>query len=363
MAVRKQICPAQARAEVMIATVVCLALVGATIAREAYRSAKQGNRDGAGLGWLAWGVTDCNLDGIPDDAAIALGINQDCNGNGIPDVCDTADGNGDCNGNGMPDSCELDTPHGLVGQYCGLFWGVEGNYEPLDNYGPFDGCLARIDPTIDFDWSGSRDAWPGLARDHFEIVWTGYVETPDIAGEYTFYPKTDDGVRLYVDGQLLVDEYYDHGPIEFAGTITLEANTKYRIVMEYYENQVWAVAELRWEPPGQSKVIIPTERLYPGLDCNNNGAPDDCDIAAGTSPDLDGNGIPDECEAGTPVGDMNCDGLVNFGDIDPFVLALTDPAQYAVDYPDCDAGNADINGDGLVNFGDIDPFVALLTGP
>ena len=63
------------------------------------------------------------------------------------------------------------------------------------------------------------------------------------------------------------------------------------------------------------------------------------------------------------VGDVNCDGAINFGDIDPFVLAITDAVAYEAAYPDCDRRLADINGDGAVNFGDIDPFVALITGP
>jgi hypothetical protein len=62
------------------------------------------------------------------------------------------------------------------------------------------------------------------------------------------------------------------------------------------------------------------------------------------------------------LGDMNCDGVVNGFDIDPFVLALIDRAAYAAQYPDCDYLNGDANGDGLVNAFDIDPFVALLTG-
>jgi hypothetical protein len=61
-------------------------------------------------------------------------------------------------------------------------------------------------------------------------------------------------------------------------------------------------------------------------------------------------------------GDLNCDHAVDFGDINPFVLALSDPAGYANAYPDCNIGLADINGDGQVNFGDINPFVALLGG-
>ena len=62
------------------------------------------------------------------------------------------------------------------------------------------------------------------------------------------------------------------------------------------------------------------------------------------------------------AGDLNCDGLVNNFDIDAFVLALTDPAAYAQQFPDCDATNADANGDGVVNNFDIDAFVELLTG-
>jgi hypothetical protein len=61
-------------------------------------------------------------------------------------------------------------------------------------------------------------------------------------------------------------------------------------------------------------------------------------------------------------GDMNCDGVVNFDDINPFVLALGDPAAYNAAYPNCDILNADCNADGLVNFDDINAFVALLAG-
>ncbi|MGE0479095.1 MAG: serine protease [Phycisphaerae bacterium] len=62
-------------------------------------------------------------------------------------------------------------------------------------------------------------------------------------------------------------------------------------------------------------------------------------------------------------GDMNCDGVVNNFDIDPFVIALTDPAAYAAAFPCCNINNADINNDGAVNNFDIDPFVICLTNP
>jgi agmatine deiminase len=71
--------------------------------------------------------------------------------------------------------------------------------------------------------------------------------------------------------------------------------------------------------------------------------------------------------SGVPIvpGDVNCDGTAgqsSFGDINPFVLLLTNPTEWQNRYPGCPMLNGDINGDGTVNFGDINPFVALLTG-
>ena len=62
------------------------------------------------------------------------------------------------------------------------------------------------------------------------------------------------------------------------------------------------------------------------------------------------------------LGDLNCDGGVTFDDINPFVLALSNPAGYQAAYPNCDLLNGDCNGDGAVTFDDINPFVALLAG-
>ncbi len=62
-------------------------------------------------------------------------------------------------------------------------------------------------------------------------------------------------------------------------------------------------------------------------------------------------------------GDLNCDGSVDFGDINPFVLYLSNFANWQAAFPGCPATNGDINGDGLYpSFDDINPFVALLTG-
>jgi len=53
---------------------------------------------------------------------------------------------------------------------------------------------------------------------------------------------------------------------------------------------------------------------------------------------------------------------VNFGDINPFVFLLSDPAAWQLEYPACPLANGDINEDGSVNFRDINPFIALIAG-
>ena len=61
-------------------------------------------------------------------------------------------------------------------------------------------------------------------------------------------------------------------------------------------------------------------------------------------------------------GDTNCDGIISYGDINPFVVALTGQAAYENTYPTCRYLNADVNGDGIVSYGDINPFVIMLGG-
>ena len=82
--------------------------------------------------------------------------------------------------------------------------------------------------------------------------------------------------------------------------------------------------------------------------------------------------IPGEAVTGTLVnatfvpsarGDTNCDGLINFADINPFVQALSDPAAWQAAHPGCPFSNNDLNCDGFVNFADINPFVAVLSSP
>ncbi len=101
-------------------------------------------------------------------------------------------------------------------------------------------------------------------------------------------------------------------------------------------------------------------------DADADGFADTCDncpnLSNPSQADADGDGVGDACDLVNPLGDMNCDGFVTVGDIGAFVLALTNPAQYPLSYPDCNIALGDINQDGFVTVGDIGAFVQLLVG-
>lgn len=109
---------------------------------------------------------------------------------------------------------------------------------------------------------------------------------------------------------------------------------------------------------GPGGVYIGDDSVCTAEDCNSNGVPDMCDIALGWSTDCNGNEMPDDCE--WLRGDLNCDGVISFGDINPFTLAVTDPNNYAVQYPDCDIMTGDLNCDCSAGIGDINRFVECL---
>jgi hypothetical protein len=121
--------------------------------------------------------------------------------------------------------------------------------------------LTRIDPAVDFDWAaGSPD--PSLGVDTFSVRWTGQVEAP-VSGTYTFYTVTDDGARLWVNNQLLIDKWIDQPATEWSGTMALTAGQKYDVKLEYYENGSDASAHLLWSAGALAKQPIPQDRLYP----------------------------------------------------------------------------------------------------
>jgi hypothetical protein len=137
--------------------------------------------------------------------------------------------------------------------------GLRGEY--FDNMDHSALKLVRTDETVSFDWGGGAPA-AEVGADTFSVRWSGQVEARH-SETYTFYARTDDGVRLWVNGQKLVDAWVDRGPTESTGTVALTAGQKVDLVMEYYENGGGAVAQLSWSSASQAKETVPKSQLYP----------------------------------------------------------------------------------------------------
>jgi glucose/arabinose dehydrogenase len=137
--------------------------------------------------------------------------------------------------------------------------GLLGTY--FDNLGFTGTSVTRLDPVVNFDWASGAPA-PGIGPDTFSVRWTGQVRAK-VTGAHTFYTMSDDGVRLFVNGQAVIDNWTDHSPTENTGAISLTAGQKYDIRMEVYENGALAVAQLRWSGPGLAKEVVPATHLHP----------------------------------------------------------------------------------------------------
>lgn len=118
--------------------------------------------------------------------------------------------------------------------------------------------VTRTDPYVDFEWTNEYPA-PGLGTQNFSVRWTGQVQ-PKYNGTYTFYTTTNGGGRLWVNGQLLID---DSGLTENSGTILLAAGLKYDIKLEYYHGYSGSRDRLSWSSPVQKKQVVPQAQLYP----------------------------------------------------------------------------------------------------
>lgn len=118
--------------------------------------------------------------------------------------------------------------------------GLSATY--FDNLDFTDLRVTRTNQTVNFDWGGGSPD-PASGVDTFSVRWSGQVE-PRYTEAYTFYTTSDDGVRLWIDNQLLIDNWTDHGPTENTGTISLSAGQKYDLRMEFYEQGGEAAAKL-----------------------------------------------------------------------------------------------------------------------
>jgi len=135
--------------------------------------------------------------------------------------------------------------------------GLTGRYYAGTNFETL--VLTRIE-NINFDW-GTASPGPNVPDD-FSVRWSGKIE-PRYSQDYTFYGLVKGGIRLWVNGKLIIDAWTGNSGKEELGTIRLEAGQRYDIVMEYVEVRGQASAILSWSSPSQPKEVIPVDALYP----------------------------------------------------------------------------------------------------
>jgi len=150
---------------------------------------------------------------------------------------------------------------GSVGDGTGLTGNYYANHTSAN---PFTGSptLVRTDATADFAWNGAGPA-PSVGQSNYTVRWTGSVQ-PQFNEDYTFYATADDGVRLWVNGQEIINAWVNQAPTTYQASLPLLAQQIYNVEMDfYYQNDGAAEAELAWSSPSTPQAIIPQSQLYP----------------------------------------------------------------------------------------------------
>jgi len=119
----------------------------------------------------------------------------------------------------------------------------------------------RNEQNIDYNYGSNGPGVTGIGTTSFSVRWTGSV-IPTTTEAYTFYTSTDDGVRLWINGTLVIDHWIDQGATEYASpAINVVAGTPVLFRMEYFQDGGGASASFRWSSPTIAKAPIPAANM------------------------------------------------------------------------------------------------------
>ena len=121
----------------------------------------------------------------------------------------------------------------------------------------------RVDAQVNFNWNGTP--LRGLSHDHYSVRWDGFVQARQ-GGIYTFSTASDDGVRLWIDGQQVIDDWGIHPERRDKATVTFAANSRHRIRMEYFQGEFQAVVRLGWQLPAEASQMMWTSDAANAID-------------------------------------------------------------------------------------------------
>lgn len=243
----------------------------------------------------------------------------------------------------------------VLNPFVGTGDGLKGSYFPNRHlFGK--PAMSRVDGTLNCNFQLGREQFAdeqsyknqclavlGIPKSNeYSIRWTGELQA-QFSEPYTLVTKADDGVRVCLNDQLIIDNWVNHDRKEAFATVNLVAGQKYLLRVEYFQNHGNSKVTLSWSSPSTPKQVIPQSQLY------------------SQPTDADGNGLPDMWELHffqgmgmDPNADQDNDGLSNLQEwrqhSDP-----TSPLNWGVpnewthgdiesgDKSDASEGNADYN--------------------
>ncbi|QDQ14449.1 alpha-L-fucosidase [Streptomyces spectabilis] len=120
--------------------------------------------------------------------------------------------------------------------------------------------VTRTDPTVNHAWKYTGSPHPSVAADRFGVRWTGSVE-PRRSETYTLTTVSDDVVRVWIDGKLVIDSWNPHEPKVDKARVRLEAGKRHALRVDYAEQTGEAHMKLLWSSPNQPQEVIPSTQL------------------------------------------------------------------------------------------------------
>jgi hypothetical protein len=142
--------------------------------------------------------------------------------------------------------------------------GLRGDYFKGASFHQF--VFKRVDESVSFDW-GEQKPDESLPVDRFSVRWTGFI-TPGVSENYTFHVTSDDGAKVWVDGKVAVDCWFNQSALHAwsSAPIPLELGKMYPIRVETYDNAAFASIRLEWSAASDTagvRQLVPTARLFP----------------------------------------------------------------------------------------------------
>ncbi|HTB85728.1 MAG TPA: chitobiase/beta-hexosaminidase C-terminal domain-containing protein [Candidatus Sulfotelmatobacter sp.] len=143
--------------------------------------------------------------------------------------------------------------------------GLQAQYfSNANSMNPFFGSpvLVTTNATVIFS---STTGWPGatVGTNHFTVRWTGSVQ-PQFTENYSFVITADDGVRLFINGQQLINDWMDKtNATSSTNSLALVAQQLYTIELDYYQKTSNAAVSLAWSSPSTPLQVVPQTQLYP----------------------------------------------------------------------------------------------------